>query len=211
LYGFDEVVLAAERSADYGNVFYLGEMINHQWSKSDEAEKLLHDYFAEFVTSDIKFHSLIRKFSELEVASLFSEYPQYFKVFSSCNKNFSLTRKAEKKWCGECPKCAFVYAILAPFLSKATLVSIFGKNMFADNHHLPIYRELLGLEAFKPFECVGTIEETKLAFLLAHKSSDYAEDAVMKQFVASCSKEFDTIAESQKELLPRYENSRIKR
>ncbi|OHA17762.1 MAG: hypothetical protein A2664_04090 [Candidatus Taylorbacteria bacterium RIFCSPHIGHO2_01_FULL_46_22b] len=205
LYGFDEVVLSAEDSADYGNVEYLGEMINHQWSKSEEAEKLLRTYFSEFVSSDITFHSLIRNFSELQVGALFSKYPQYFDVFSSCNKNFLLTKRAERKWCGECPKCAFVFAILAPFIPKEKLVSIFGKNLFADEKLLPIYRELLGLEAFKPFECVGTPEETKLAFLLAHQKGEYEADIVMKQFVSLCSKEFDSIEKYQAKLLPHYD------
>jgi len=118
LYGFDEVIISAERSANYGNVEYFGETINHQWSKSEEAETLIKKYFDKYVTGSIKYHSLIRDFSEIKIAEIFSHYPKYFDVFSSCNKNFLINKQAERKWCGECPKCAFVFAILAPFVPK---------------------------------------------------------------------------------------------
>lgn len=203
LYGFDEVVLSAEKSASYGNVDYLGEVINHQWSKSEEAENLFRSYFRNFVTSDVIFHSMIRHFSELKVAERFSHYHKYFDVFSSCNKNFSLTKKTAKKWCGECPKCAFVFGILSPFIAKKQLVSIFGKNLFSDEKLLPIYRELLGVEALKPFECVGTPEETALAFLLTHKKGEYEKDPAMKQFVSAFEKHFDKIEHSRNSILPK--------
>src|SRR3989344_1625521 len=202
LYGFDEVVISAEHSANYGNVEYLGETINHQWSKSEEAETLLRSYIRSFITEDIEYDSLIRDMHEIQVAELFSHYPKYLDVFSSCNMNFSLTKIAKKKWCGECPKCAFVFAILSPFIPKQKLVSVFNKNLFADEALLPTYRELLGLEAFKPFECVGTPEETKLAFLFAHQKGEYENDAAMKQFVSLCKDEFTGIEKSKKKLLP---------
>ena len=206
IYGFNKVIISAESSASYGNVEYLGETINHQWSKSEEAEKLLRNYFSNFISGNVVFRSIIRQFSELEVAELFSKYPKYFDVFSSCNKNFLITKnKSNKKWCGECPKCAFVFAILAPFIPKSKLVSIFGKNLFADDKLLPTYRELLGLEAVKPFECVGTPEEVALAFLLSHKKGEYKEDVAMKQFVSSLEKDFNRINDSKKLILPDYE------
>lgn len=205
LYGFDELVISAEQSANYGNVEYLGETINHQWSKSEEAESLMRSYFRNFVTGSVTFHSLIRGFSELKVAELFSKYPKYLDIFSSCNRNFLLTKKSDKKWCGLCPKCAFVFAILAPFIPKSKLVAIFGKDLFADDKLLSVYRELLGLEAVKPFECVGTPEEVALAFLLSHKKGGYEEAAAMKQFITSLEKDFNRINDSKKLILPDYE------
>ena len=38
------------------------------------------------------------------------------------------------------------------------------------------------LEEMKPFECVGTFEETKTALYMAYKNKEYEEDAVMKMF-----------------------------
>ena len=59
---------------------------------------------------------------------------------------------------------------------------MFGKNLFDNADLLPLYRELLGIQKFKPFECVGTPEETKAAFLLADKRGEFKESPVMKMF-----------------------------
>ena len=46
----------------------------------------------------------------------------------------------------------------------------------------PLYRELLGLQGIKPFECVGTPEETKEAFRLAQKKGEMNDTVMMKMF-----------------------------
>ena len=183
IYGYNAVVISAERSANYGNVEYLGQEINHQWSKSEEFERLLQQYLEQSVTPNIRVYSLLREFQELDVVKKFVQYPQYFHQFSSCNRNFSLQGSKNsigKLWCGECPKCVFVFALFAAFLSKATVMQIFNKNLFADESLVPLYRELLGLEAFKPFECVGTPEETREAFMMIKKKGEFREDIVIQ-------------------------------
>lgn len=65
---------------------------------------------------------------------------------------------------------------------------MFGKNLFDNPDLLPLYRELLGIQKFKPFECVGTPEETKAAFLLAEKRGEFKDSPVMKMFVAEVRK-----------------------
>ena len=87
-----------------------------------------------------------------------------------------------RAWCGKCPKCAFVFALYAAYLPKKALTEIFGKNLFDDAALIPLYKELLGLKGFKPFECVGTPEETKEAFHLAQKRGDLNDTVVMKMF-----------------------------
>ncbi len=195
LYDYRSIVLSNEKSANYGNVEYLGETVNHQWSKSEEFEKLFQTYVANFITADIQYYSLLRALTELEITEQFVKYKKYFKVFSSCNRNFTLNNKihlggvqghlrgGKPLWCGKCPKCAFVFAILAAFLSKDELLGIFGKNLFADQALLPLYKELLGIENFKPFECVGTPEEVKEAFSLASKRGEYKDDSIMQFFM----------------------------
>ncbi len=182
------VVLANERSANVGNVEYLGAQINHQWSKSEEAEKMIQDHVRTFITPDVVPFSLLRPMSELEVLRRFAEHPAYFHAFSSCNRNFAIEkplpqREGHAYWCGSCPKCAFVFAGLAAFLPKATVVDIFGKDLFADPDLLPLYRELLGIKDFKPFECVGAPEETIVAFERAHANGAYEEDASMRMYL----------------------------
>lgn len=177
------LVFSNEKSANIGNVDYLGMEVNHQWSKSIEFERLASDYIASAITKDVTFFSLLRPFYEIEVVRRFVQHPQYFKTFSSCNRNFKLTDPSttgRNHWCGECPKCAFVYALLRAFLSKDQVVSFFGKELYEDKSLETLYRQLLGLVDFKPFECVGTPTETAYAFYLASKLDPSDQSFMMK-------------------------------
>jgi hypothetical protein len=195
IYGYEYVVASNEETASYGNTTYLGMEINHQWSKSLECERLVQNYLHSFVDSGITYFSLLRPFKEIDIMRFFSRYPQYFRLFVSCNRNFTAGDHGENFfWCGMCPKCLFVFALMAAFISKKELVEIFGQNLFADPLRIPLYKELLGLEAMKPFECVGTPEETQVAFYRAYKNGEYRDDAVMQMFSDAFSKNLDSIA-----------------
>lgn len=182
LYGYDSLVTSCERSADYGNLEYLGEKINHQWSKSEEFEKMFSRYIRSYITPSVDYFSFLRQYDELKIVEFFSKHPLYFGAFSSCNKNFTIEESPKRLWCGECPKCAFVFALLAAYLPKERLLKIFGKNLFKDRSLLSVYRELWGLEAGKPFDCVGTPEETLTVFKLAHERGEYKSDIIMKEY-----------------------------
>lgn len=184
MYDYTYIVLGNEESANYGNVEYLGETMNHQWSKSLEFEELFQEYIKKYVTNDILLFSILRPFSEIKIAQLFSQHPEYFPHFVSCNKGFTSVKKGQTSWCGKCPKCAFVFVLLTAFLPKEKVINIFGKNLFEDTSLLSLYKELLGLEAFKPFECVGTPEETTLAFLYALRSGEWNDTKVMEFFIS---------------------------
>ncbi|MBI3619519.1 endonuclease domain-containing protein [Candidatus Peregrinibacteria bacterium] len=184
LYGFDGIAMSNERSASEGNVEFHGMQINHQWSKSLAFERAFQKYLEEAIGTNIKYWSQLRPLSELAVAKMFTEFPQYFRITTSCNANWRILRdRPRERWCGHCPKCAFVFALFAAFLSKETLLGIFEKNLFERESLLPLGRRLLGIEGFKPFECVGTSEETKAAMLLAHARGDFDETPVMKMFL----------------------------
>lgn len=183
------IAFSNESSASEGNVQYLGEEINHQWSKSFEAEELIRNYIHQFVTPSVTTFSLLRPLTELAIAKLFSHLPEYLGHVSSCNRNFVVSqtqpeREGKAYWCGSCPKCAFVFALLAPFVPKKQLVDAIGKDLFADESLVPLYRELLGLAGTKPFECVGTADETRLAFYLAQTVGAYAGEPIIRLFEA---------------------------
>ncbi|MDO8648260.1 MAG: endonuclease domain-containing protein [Candidatus Peregrinibacteria bacterium] len=196
LHDFGAVVMSSERSASEGNVQYRGREINHQWSKSLAFEQMFQQYLARSVTKDVAYFSLLRPLSELHIAKMFTQFPQYLPLATSCNENWKLLKDdAQKKgngratwprsgstWCAKCPKCAFVFALLAAFLPMKDVARTFGKNLFDDASLLPLYKELLGLEGFKPFECVGTSDETKAALLLTHQRGDAKGTPVMKLF-----------------------------
>lgn len=188
LHGKQDVIFANERSANAGNVMAGDIEINHQYSKSLEVERDIQHYIATSITLSVRYFSLLRPLSELAITKRFVENGKYFDVFSSCNRNFSLStfdsRLLTTPWCGTCPKCAFVFGMLAAFLSKAEVVGIFGKNLYDDASLLPTYKELLALEGIKPFECVGEPDEVFAAFVLAHRRGDFAGSAVMDWFAA---------------------------
>jgi len=181
--GYGQVVMSNEQSANEGNVEYLGSMINHQWSKSVECELMMAQYIASSITPSIQVSSLLRGMSELQIVEEFIKYPQYFHDFSSCNRNFALAGSKNLQgslWCGQCPKCAFVFVGLAAYLPKETVLSIFHTNMLANATLVDLYLQLLGRKDFKPFECVGTPLEVLHAFQLITKRGEFAGDAVFK-------------------------------
>ncbi len=184
LFDFDDIVFSNESSASEGNTEYLGCTVNHQWSKGIQAEELIKKYIANHITNHVRVFSLLRPWSELKITERFSSFPQYFSTFTSCNTNWKIERKeGTPLWCGACPKCAFVFACLSAFLPKKTLEGIFGQDLFSNEELVPLFRELLGLAGSKPFECVGSPEETQAAFFLAHKRGEHEKSPAMQMFL----------------------------
>jgi 7-cyano-7-deazaguanine synthase in queuosine biosynthesis len=163
------IAFSNEKSSNEGNVKYLGRIINHQYSKSEEFEKKFRFYSKKYLAKNVECFSLLRNLYEIEISALFSQFPQYFNAFLSCNVAFqtnSGTKKPIKKWCGKCSKCLFVFASLYPFIGER-VIKIFRKNLFEDKKLLPLMLQLIGKKKFKPFECVGTKKESFLAFKLS--------------------------------------------
>jgi len=158
LAGKQYIVLSNESSANESTDEETGA--NHQYSKSLEFELDFVEYVEKYVNPFIKYFSLLRGMRELDIAKLFAEHKQYHKIFRSCNRG-SVGGKNE--WCGKCPKCLFVYIMLALFLSEEEMVEIFGNNLLNDLELEKYYRELTGLDKTKPFECVGTRDEVREA------------------------------------------------
>jgi len=167
------IAFSNERSSNEGNVKYLGKIINHQYSKSFDFEQKFRKYSKKYLAKNIEYFSFLRPLYEIQIARLFSRYPKYFDAFLSCNeafKTYSGTKLPIKKWCGNCPKCLFIFAILYPFIEEKKLVKIFGKNLFEKKELLNLMKELIGESKFKPFECVGTKRESLVVFYLALRS-----------------------------------------
>ncbi len=190
LYDFDAVVMSNESSANVGNVEFKGLQINHQWSKSVEFERMFRKFLSEAIGTNTEYFSALRPFSELKITQIFSKYPEYFERVTSCNANWKISGSSTKetvkssKWCKKCPKCAFVFACMSAFLEKTELEQMFGANLFSDDALVPLFEELLGIRNFKPFECVGTPEETQAAFVLAHRCGEHEDTPVMKMFAS---------------------------
>ena len=182
LHGFDEVVLANERSASQGNVVLDdGTEVNHQWSKGLAFERALRDLLAHEVTPSVAYFSLLRGASELAIARAFARLEAYHHAFTSCNAAFRLDeRRRAATWCGDCPKCRFVFLALAPWSEPEHLRSVFGADLLDRPEQTADFLALAGFEDHKPFECVGELEESVAAFRLLAGDPRWADHAVVR-------------------------------
>src|SRR5215510_7384487 len=152
LYGYSNVIVANERSSDEGNVTYRGREINHQYSKSFRCERLFDEYLQKHLVAGGRYFSYVRPLYELQIGRQFANFPVFFDLFKSCNRNRS------DSWCGQCPKCLSVFLTMYPFVPRSTITKVFGANLFEREDNIPILRELAGF-GVKPFECVATSSE----------------------------------------------------
>lgn len=156
LKGIRYIALSNESSANESTV--VGSFVNHQYSKSYEFEQDFMEYIGSILDTEIRYFSLLRPLSELQIAYLFSKYTKYHKAFRSCNAG-----SKQGIWCCNCPKCLFVYIILSSFLTEEALTEIFGENLLDAEKCEKYFRELTGLDENKPFECVGTRSEVVMS------------------------------------------------
>ena len=183
LYGYDSIAFANERSASAATLEYDGQQVNHQWSKGYAFEQLLGNWLHTHVASDLDYCSLLRPYSELAITRAFAKLTPYFDAFSSCNRNFKLLGpKPVDRWCGQCPKCHFVFLALAPFLPKPRLLSIFGRNLLDDENQAAGFDALLEYQDHKPFECVGEGAEARAAMYALSQRPEWQEDALVARF-----------------------------
>ncbi|MDY3918284.1 MAG: hypothetical protein SOZ59_04680 [Candidatus Limivivens sp.] len=171
LQGLRYIALSNESSANESTV--LGSTVNHQYSKSFKFEEDFHRYEERWIDSGTYYFSMLRPLSEFQIARYFAKCRAYHPIFRSCNVG-----SKEDIWCGHCPKCLFVYLILSPFLSRAELKEIFGKDMLEDPEMIPIMEQLIGICEEKPFECVGSRSEINTAITLAIQKLEEAGEAL---------------------------------
>lgn len=163
LLGQRYIALSNESSSDHATLLYRGRVINHQYGKSAAFEAALHRYLAGHVARDLHYFSLLRPFNEIQIAQRFSALTAFHPVVRSCNRG-----RRTDSWCGACSKCLSTFVILAPFLDRADLLGIFGKDLLADPACQAILPSLLSEDgAERPFECVAAPAEIRAALSLA--------------------------------------------
>jgi len=181
---YNQIVFSNERSANYGSYIKgMGE-VNHQWSKSWDFENTFAEYVQTHISPNLYYYSLLRPLSELAIAKQFAKNNYFDNHFSSCNRNFHiLGERPQQRWCGLCPKCHFVFLILAPFVPKQRLLDIFGRNLLNDISLAKAFDALLEFDdQHKPFECVGEARESRAALATLTQSPQWQNDALVKRF-----------------------------
>jgi hypothetical protein len=182
--GHDAVIFANERGASKPTIIHNGHAINHQYSKSIAFEALMRAALHETVGERPQWFSLLRPFSELWIARrVATEAKAAHDKFTSCNRNFVFAGKQVladgERWCGRCPKCVFTAVIFAPHCDAVTMDAIFGKDILGDEANIPMARDLAGLGAMKPWECVGDVEDTAAALAMLEDDPRWRGKAVV--------------------------------
>jgi hypothetical protein len=186
LSGFDAIAMSNEHSASAPNLMIGDREINHQYSKSFAFEQDFAEYIGKQISPDIAYFSLLRPLSELEIARRFAKYPRYFTIFRSCNAAFrQASSERHNDWCGDCPKCRFVFLALAPFVGRSELVGIFGRDLLDDPAQFPGFAALCGQGQHKPFECVGETAESAAQMTHLGRHPEWRGDAVVRRMLAS--------------------------
>ena len=160
-HGYRYFQLGHERSADTGQTTWdaTGEEINHQWGKSGDAETLVNDYIQNRLVDGLCYFSILKPVHDVVIFNLLRKDLGSVKYAHSCNMR--------KPWCCKCPKCAYVWLNYMAWLPAEIVVSAFGDvNLFDVDENQSTFLELAGAGQCLPFECVGSEQESRLAFEL---------------------------------------------
>lgn len=162
-YGYAGFSLGNERSADSAQVDEStldgGREVNHQWLKSFSACQSLRSFLRSTVAEGMEVFSLLKPLHDYRIYQLLKRYPQVLPDIHSCN--------IIKPWCRRCPKCAYVWINLCAIFGESRLRPIFHENLLDVPELQSSWIELLGLGDHNAFECVGEVNETRLAFYAA--------------------------------------------
>ena len=162
--GYTGLVLAHERSADAANLVWerTGEEVNRQWGKSLQAERLLRDYVHEELVAGVSYSSVLKPVHDVLIFRALAESVDAVPATHSCN--------VAKPWCLRCAKCAYVWLGYQAFLSPAVNRATFGdRNLLDDPANQVWFEQMLGLADHTPFECIGQVDEARLAFELLRR------------------------------------------
>jgi UDP-N-acetyl-alpha-D-muramoyl-L-alanyl-L-glutamate epimerase len=164
-HGYRSMVLAHERSANTGNLIWLrtGEDINHQWGKSFEAERMLNDYIRCELVANASYYSVLQPVYDTLIFNLLRQDEHLVGAGATHSCNIA------KPWCGRCAKCAYVWLNYMAYLDPAQVRRAIPGNLFDAEDNQIWFLQMLGLGEHTPFECIGQVEEARLAFALCQR------------------------------------------
>lgn len=158
--GYPWMVLGHEASANRGNLVWerTGEEVNHQWGKSFEAERMLDTYVREELVADVGVFSVLMPIHDVVIFELLRREVDALGATHSCN--------VRKPWCRRCPKCAYVWLCSRAHLPREPVEALFGEDLLEVEANALHFEQMVGLGAHTPFECIGQVEESRLALAL---------------------------------------------
>ncbi len=171
------VVVANESSASIPHATWEDSPVNHQWSKAFGFEQQLQQYIKSEICDNITYFSAIRPLTSVAVAKIFAKFSQYFEVFTSDNYVFRVdpTKRPNGRWSLESPKSISSFILLAPWLSEADMLRIFGRDFLNEPSLEKLFAESIGHEGHPPLDCVGTVDELVLSLNLAAQQNKFSD------------------------------------
>jgi len=162
-HGYRYMALAHEASANAGNLIWeaTGEDVNHQWGKSLAAEQLLDAYLRDELLANGRYFSLLQPIHDPVIFHSLNRFPAEVELAHSCN--------VAKPWCQRCPKCAYVYLGYMAYLPAEVVERIFGDRLLDRPELRESFRLMMGAGSRTPFECIGQVDDTRLAFELCRR------------------------------------------
>ncbi|MDH3678593.1 MAG: hypothetical protein OEV40_01460 [Acidimicrobiia bacterium] len=162
-HGFTNVALGVTKSTDEHNLTWErnGEKINYLWGMSSLAEEMLHGYVRDHLVSNVAIFHVLRPIHDINVFTLLNQSLDAVPATHSCAQ--------VKPWCCRCAKCLYVWMSYVAWLPQSVVAETFSVNLFDLPENRTILRKMLGLESYKPADCVGTVSEARLAFLLCRR------------------------------------------
>ena len=184
MYGYTQFCLAHERSANRGNLVWdvNGEEINHQWVKSYNGEVLITSYIKENLISNLAYFSSLMPIHDPLIFFSIASYTAAIPFTHSCNQH--------KPWCLRCPKCCYIWLGYSAYFSEGTVRDTFGdENLLDIEENRLFFTQMLGLGEQIPFECIGQVDEVRMAFQFCRLKG--IKGKAMEIFEAKVAAEFD--------------------
>ena len=182
--------LSNEASANEPTI--IGTDINHQYSKTVEFEKDFNAYLKKNITPHFVYMSLLRPLNEFQIVRIFSQREKNLNIFKSCNVG-----SKKDIWCCDCSKCLFVCILLSAHIGIENTNNVFGVSLLHKKSLKKEFLELVGHADTKPFECIGTIDEIRVAITLIQQQEPklFARQYLLKHFAKNFSNSFASEAE----------------
>ena len=159
-HGCTEVALGVTRSTDEHNLVWelTGERINYLWGMSSAAEQLLHDYVRTNLFTNLRMFHLLRPVYDLNVfssAALASSTPCRPPTLCAPEAVVRTLRQVHLR-----------VDALRGLAARRDGLPVLHVNLFDLPENRSMLRKMLGLEGYKPTDCVGTVSEARLAFAM---------------------------------------------
>lgn len=131
----------------------------------EKCEKVF-DVFSSCNKNFVQDKNLFNQIEEIEVEKTTKEIKAENKKTKYTGSKLVKWKKKikEKKWCCNCPKCAFVFVMFSSKIWTDKTEKIFWKNLFLNSDLEKTFLELAWFWEKKPFECVWTFDEVQNAF-----------------------------------------------